>query len=335
MILKNYYQILGIVRDSDQKTIRKAWRSKAQLLHPDHNPDDPASEELFKEVQEAYRILSDPFLKTRYDSGIFVNLSSSVSESSEAHHYFYVRILENEVRQFDEMAVIFTYTGRGRVFRKPSFSNFFLTGPPYVSHRMVLHEGYQLKETTFTYMVCPLVTGNLTISRAFIRIADKEFNSEPVHVQVKRNKCHFTMNSPADGRPVKLTLHYTFPGIETPFRISEQMKNHTLLIPRSRTAFYFHGIGKTMKVVFMLWGAIMLPFYFQLPVLVGGALGLLTGGLNCMIMYKLAGVRSVYKFAPRYPIANEYLDKGYNLGESLGIPLIKGNFFYDLGRLLF
>jgi len=61
------YQILGVTRDADDAQVKKAFRGLARELHPDVNPDDPASEGRFKEAAEAYEILSDPDRRATYD----------------------------------------------------------------------------------------------------------------------------------------------------------------------------------------------------------------------------------------------------------------------------
>ncbi|HET9998301.1 MAG TPA: molecular chaperone DnaJ [Nocardioides sp.] len=62
------YTMLGVTRDADAETIKKAYRRLARQLHPDVNPD-PATQERFKEVTLAYEILSDPQKKAAYDQG--------------------------------------------------------------------------------------------------------------------------------------------------------------------------------------------------------------------------------------------------------------------------
>ena len=57
MANKDYYNILGIKKDAKADEIKKAYRRLARKYHPDVNPNDKASEEKFKEVQEAYDIL--------------------------------------------------------------------------------------------------------------------------------------------------------------------------------------------------------------------------------------------------------------------------------------
>ncbi len=68
MANKDYYQILGINRDASQEDIKKAFRKLAFKYHPDSNPDNKEeAEKKFKEIGEAYAILSDPEKKAKYD----------------------------------------------------------------------------------------------------------------------------------------------------------------------------------------------------------------------------------------------------------------------------
>ncbi len=67
MQYKDYYKTLGVPRDADEKTIKRAYRKLARELHPDVNPDDQAAEDRFKEVSEAYEVLSDPAKRSKYD----------------------------------------------------------------------------------------------------------------------------------------------------------------------------------------------------------------------------------------------------------------------------
>ena len=64
---KDYYEVLGVEKNADDKAIRRAYRKLAKQYHPDHNPDDKASEERFKEISEAYEVLSDKDKRQKYD----------------------------------------------------------------------------------------------------------------------------------------------------------------------------------------------------------------------------------------------------------------------------
>ena len=63
----DYYQTLGIEKNSSESEIKKAYRKKAMKYHPDRNPDDKTSENKFKQAKEAYEILSDPQTRNTYD----------------------------------------------------------------------------------------------------------------------------------------------------------------------------------------------------------------------------------------------------------------------------
>ncbi len=67
MSKRDYYDVLGIAKDADENTIKRAYRKLAMKYHPDRNPDDTQAAENFREVTEAYEVLSDAQKRARYD----------------------------------------------------------------------------------------------------------------------------------------------------------------------------------------------------------------------------------------------------------------------------
>ena len=64
---RDYYEVLGVSRDADDATLKKAYRQVAKKYHPDMNPGDAEAEKKFKEASEAYAVLSDPEKRRQYD----------------------------------------------------------------------------------------------------------------------------------------------------------------------------------------------------------------------------------------------------------------------------
>lgn len=74
MNFKNYYKILGIAKNAGEEEIKKAYRKLAKQWHPDKNPDNKKAEEKFKEISEAYDVLSDAVKRKKFDD--FISFSN-------------------------------------------------------------------------------------------------------------------------------------------------------------------------------------------------------------------------------------------------------------------
>ena len=64
---KDFYEMLGVKKDASQEEIKKAYRRLARKYHPDLNPGDKTAEQKFKEINEAYQVLSDPKKRADYE----------------------------------------------------------------------------------------------------------------------------------------------------------------------------------------------------------------------------------------------------------------------------
>ncbi len=73
--MADHYEVLGVDRDASPGEIKRAFRRKARESHPDAHPDDPTAEGRFRQVAEAYEVLSDPDKRARYDRGDDLDMS--------------------------------------------------------------------------------------------------------------------------------------------------------------------------------------------------------------------------------------------------------------------
>ncbi len=105
----DYYDVLGIDKSSNQDAIKKAYRKLARKHHPDVNPDDKESGELFKKISEAYQVLSDPAKRKKYDQ----------------HGEDWQRADEYEKAARQQKNYQEQYTGRTGDFSESDFSSFF------------------------------------------------------------------------------------------------------------------------------------------------------------------------------------------------------------------
>jgi curved DNA-binding protein len=104
---RDYYEVLGVSRDAGEKDIKSAYRKMARKLHPDRNPDDPGAEEGFKELNEAYAVLSDKEQRRRYD-GLGMDGFHAQVNPEDIYKNFDLSSI------FEELGLSFGGRGRGR-----------------------------------------------------------------------------------------------------------------------------------------------------------------------------------------------------------------------------
>ena len=78
---KNLYKLLELSREASQDDIRKAHRKLARKHHPDANPEDPRAEERFKQIQQAYEVLSNPEKRRKYDKELHTSSRANADGS--------------------------------------------------------------------------------------------------------------------------------------------------------------------------------------------------------------------------------------------------------------
>lgn len=118
--MKNYYQVLGIDKGANQEEIKRAFRRMASLYHPDHNPQDPKeAEEKFKEINQAYEVLSDEAKRRQYDRLIHQRRSQRREVPMEDFlnwGFTGSDILEELLREFAARSIIFDEIPRSRTW---------------------------------------------------------------------------------------------------------------------------------------------------------------------------------------------------------------------------
>ena len=92
----NYYSTLGISKDADIKKIKTAFRRLARQYHPDLNPDDPVSAEKFKQISQAYDVLSDPTKRRRYD----LRFSSNRKQTNTQYNTYSAKRSSNKYSRY-------------------------------------------------------------------------------------------------------------------------------------------------------------------------------------------------------------------------------------------
>ncbi len=110
MANRDYYEVLGIARSAGEADIKKAYRRLAKEFHPDHNKDNKQAEARFKEVQEAYAVLSDKDKKARYDQFGHAGVDPRFNPGGATHW----STSGGETFDFDSIADLFDFSGGRR-----------------------------------------------------------------------------------------------------------------------------------------------------------------------------------------------------------------------------
>lgn len=105
----DYYELLGVSRDAGESDIKKAYRRLAKKYHPDHNTGNKEAEARFKEVQEAYDVLSDKEKRARYDQFGHAGVDPQFQAGGQTHW----STSDGTTFDFDSIADLFDFGSRG------------------------------------------------------------------------------------------------------------------------------------------------------------------------------------------------------------------------------
>lgn len=303
----DFYQILGLSRNASPDAIKQAYRKLALQYHPDKNPNNKNTAELFLKIQEAYETLSDENKKNRYDRNERIAFYDESHEKIQ--HYFKVQCNQQAIKLNEEFEITYSYTGEGRNFVRPSFANFFLTGKPIVINKEVIISGVKVKETSLVYSLAPLLKGDLHINSARIKIHQKPFQTAELFIHVNDNDCFFLKDKIADGKPLIFALNYE-EVVTGQYYKTTRIQHHEVLIPRSKQAQHLQIFGEILKyliVVSITLLSVRTGYGFILGFIGGG----IFGSINAELFYKLMGVKSKMFNAMQYETVMKYLAQGY------------------------
>jgi hypothetical protein len=323
---KEYYKILGVSQSASIEEIRKAYHKLAKQYHPDITGGNVEASELFKEVNEAYRVLSDSSSRNGYDlrlKNLFIPLKV------EFDPYLNAEIHDASVKLNEEFCITYSYAGEGRVFKRPESAGIVYASSPVVKHRMIRVRNGEVKETSLEFTVCAMTTGTLVIPSATIYINHSLYRSPELKINVTGNNCYFKEGYPAGLHPYIFRLN------------KEHRRNsagrtyiyrHVVLLPRSDYASYYHSMGSTLKITFLMLG-FLLSLAYGYSWIAGCFAGSLTGGFMCYSMYFFAGVKPKFYHSLQHETVSYYIGIGYRPGRDPNYGILNSRLFYLLLRL--
>lgn len=175
MEYKDYYKALGVEKTASDKEIKKAYRNLAKKYHPDLNPGDEAAQEKFKEIGEAYEVLSDPEKRKTYDTfGTSGNFSGGMNFDPSQYGYSYSTGGSGEFSDFFEMF----FGGKGAGSQSQSAGGFdfsHIFGGGEKSRRSPRRQTYNTDLSVSIFDAYKGIDRNVTL----------DINGEPVDVLVK------------------------------------------------------------------------------------------------------------------------------------------------------
>lgn len=299
-----HYAVLGLGPSASAAEIRKAYHRLALRHHPDTNPGDDSASERFRRIAEAYRVLSDPELRSAYDADV---------PDTPAAAYLVCEVDRIRVRQNAGLEVVFSFPAEGRAFQKPRMPGWLVTAGPTVEQRWFARSaGASNRETRLHYTLAPMQSGTLNIPACRVMIRGKLCYSAPVQIQVDPVDCMFRNGDHAGTNPVRIHLH-RIREIRSGTLRKTRVYDRTVLIPRGDVASWYHSIGSVLA-----WSLPLIGAGYSMVHQESALLGMLAGGLMAVpairSMYRLAGVKPLRMTAMQVDEVRQCLADGYEPG---------------------
>lgn len=206
---RNYYTILEVNESADQGAIKAAYYRLAQKFHPDKHGGDVGYTARFKEINEAYQVLSDQQKRQAYDLTFRVGKRGVMPTEIPFVYYLKFTASKNFLKQFEEFTIEYRFPSEARFFKRQKFDDWYIIEGPIIQHVEVLIEGIKRKETIIRYVLAPLKRGTLFFESPSVIINNKRVNATPLYIQVVEQFCSVYPSERASGTPLIIELEKT------------------------------------------------------------------------------------------------------------------------------
>ena len=230
MAKKDFYSVLGVSSTASHAEIKSAYYRLAQKYHPDKNAGNEQFVDLFKEINEAYQLLSDPIKRKAYD--LQNNTFRAAQGDRKLPSLYYLRVKSDAtfVKQFEEFKLSFSFPSEARFFKRNNLSNWYIVEGPMVSQHEIIVDGIQRKETTIQYVLAAINQGKFKIDETSVIINNKKIIGNPIFIQVGAQQCSVNASETAWGNPIVVEMAKMYE-VRTQYHIKTKTKKRLVIIP--------------------------------------------------------------------------------------------------------
>jgi len=262
MSKSDYYAVLGVGKTDSQATIKAAYYRLAQQYHPDKNHGNSEYAEQFKEINEAYQVLSDSQKRKEYDSMFYGRIGGRREDDLPFVYYLKFNADKTFIKQFEEVKLVFKFPSEARFFKRQKFDDWYIIEGPTVVHAEVEIEGIKRKETQIHYILAALKIGSLTLESPSVVINNKRVNANPLYFTVQKQLCYVHPLDNAEGTPliVEMVKNET---VKTAHFLKNITRKRLILIPIGEKYRSQLKNARAMALVISLLAAFGIFFWMQ------------------------------------------------------------------------